>query len=90
MDRIARIFVAGGSTPVGQALLERLRADGFRRLVGAPPDEPDLTDAGRVAAFFAWEHPQYVFLTAGRSGGIGANRDRPADLMLTICWSPPT
>jgi GDP-L-fucose synthase len=78
----APIFVAGGSTPVGRALLERLRVEGFRRLIGAPPDEPDLTDAGRVAAFFAWERPRYVFLAAGRSGGIGANRDRPADLML--------
>ena len=82
MDQNARIYVAGGSTPIGRALLERLRAEGFRRIVGAPPDEADLTDAGRVASFFAWERPQYVFLAAGRSGGIGANRDRPADLML--------
>jgi len=82
VDQNSRIFVAGGSTPLGRALLERLRADGSHCIVGAPPDEPDLTDAGRVAAFFEWERPQYVFLTAGRSGGIGANRDRPADLML--------
>ena len=82
MEQNARIFVAGGSTLIGRALLERLRAGGFRRVVGAPPDEPDLTDAGRVAAFFAWQRPQYVFLTAGRSGGIGANRDRPAELMI--------
>lgn len=82
MDLNARIFVAGGSTPIGKALLERLRAEGFGRIVGAPPNEPDLTDAGRVAAFFAWECPQYVFLAAGKSGGIGANRDQPADLMI--------
>ena len=82
MDLSARIFVAGGSTPLGRALLERLRAAGFRRLVGVPPHEPDLTDAARTAAFFSWERPEYVFLTAGKSGGIGANRSRPADLML--------
>ncbi len=63
-------------------MLERLRAEGCRRLVGVPPDEPDLTDAGRVAAFFAWARPQYVFLAAGKSGGIGANQSRPAELML--------
>ena len=82
MDRNASIFVAGGTTPIGCALLERLRAEGCRRLVGVPPDEPDLTDAGRVAAFFAWARPQYVFLAAGKSGGIGANQSRPAELML--------
>jgi GDP-L-fucose synthase len=82
MDLNASIFVAGGTTPIGRALLERLRADGHRRLVGVPPEEPDLTDAGRVAAFFAWARPQYVFLAAGKSGGIGVNQSRPADLML--------
>ena len=82
MDLNASIFVAGGTTPIGRALLERLRAEGYRRLVGVPPDEPDLTDAGRVAAFFSWARPQYVFLAAGKSGGIGANQNRPADLML--------
>jgi len=82
MDLNASIFVAGGTTPIGRALLARLRADGYRRLVGVPPGEPDLIDAGRVAAFFAWARPQYVFLAAGKSGGIGANQSRPADLML--------
>jgi GDP-L-fucose synthase len=82
MDLNSPLFVAGGTTPLGRALLERLRADGHRRIVGAPPEEPDLTDAGRVAAFFAWARPQYVFLAAGKSGGIGANQSRPADFML--------
>ncbi len=82
MNRNSSVFVAGGTTPIGRALLERLCADGFYRLVGVPPDEPDLTDAGRVAAFFSWARPQYVFLVAGKSGGIGANQSRPADLML--------
>jgi GDP-L-fucose synthase len=82
VDQSARIFVAGGRTPVGRALLEHLRGAGFGNVVGAPPDEPALTRAGRVAAFFARENPEYVFLAAGRSGGIGLNRRRPADLML--------
>ena len=51
----------------------------------------DLTDAGRVAAFFAWARPEYVFLAAGESGGIAANRDCPADLMLdNLLVQPPT
>jgi GDP-L-fucose synthase len=78
----ACIYVAGGATLVGAALLERLRDAGYRRLAGVPPDEPDLTDARQVEDFFAEARPEYVFLAAGKSGGIRANQTRPAELML--------
>jgi GDP-L-fucose synthase len=81
VDPSSRIYVAGGSTLLGAALLERLRQAGQTRLVGTPPDEPDLTCPRQVEAFFAAERPEYVFLTAGRSGGIRANVAYPADLM---------
>jgi GDP-L-fucose synthase len=77
----SRIYVAGGDTLVGAALRERLRAVGHTRLLGQPPDEPDLTDAAEVEAFFAAAKPEYVFLTAGPSGGIRANQAYPAQLM---------
>lgn len=67
---------------MGRALLRALPRAGYRRIVGAPPREPDLTDARAVDAFFAGERPDYVFLVAGKSGGILANRRIPADLML--------
>jgi GDP-L-fucose synthase len=82
MNPTSRIYVAGGETLIGAALLERLRAAGCRRLVGVPPDEPDLTDARQVEDFFDDARPEYVFLAAGKSGGIALNRARPADLML--------
>jgi GDP-L-fucose synthase len=83
MNHHSRIYVAGGGdTLIGAALLERLRAEGYANLVGVPPDEPDLTFAGSVEAFFAQARPEYVFLTAGKSGGIGFNQARPAELML--------
>jgi GDP-L-fucose synthase len=82
LNRKARIFVAGGDTLIGGALLERLRACGYQEIVGTPPDEPDLTVAGQVEDLFVRERPDYVFLVAGRSGGIHANQVRPAELML--------
>jgi GDP-L-fucose synthase len=75
----SRVFVAGGSTLLGAAILDRLR-DGGCNLVDA--DEPDPTDAAQVEDFFAEYRPEYVFVAAGRSGGIGLNRESPADLML--------
>src|SRR5262249_25739199 len=82
MNTAARVFVAGGETLVGAALLEVLPDRGFTNLVGVGNDEPDLTDADEVELFFADARPEYVFLVAGKSGGIGLNRSRPAELML--------
>jgi GDP-L-fucose synthase len=82
VNRTARIYVAGGETLAGAALLKRLRAAGYRNLVGTPPDEPDLTLAGQVEDFFGEARPEYVFLVAGKSGGIELNRKCPAELML--------
>jgi GDP-L-fucose synthase len=77
----ARVYVAGGDTMLGTALRDRLRAAGYGNLVGTPPGEPDLADARQVEDFFAEARPEYVFLAGGASGGIEANRARPAELM---------
>src|SRR5437868_636372 len=82
MNGQERIYVAGGDTLLGAALVQRLRAEGCSNLVGVPPDEPDLTSAGQVEDFFGEHRPEYVFFAAGRSGGIGLNVARPAELML--------
>ena len=82
MNADARVFVAGGGTLIGAAILDALRERGHTRLVGVGADEPDHTDPSAVRAFFAAERPEYVVLAAGRSGGIGLNREKPADLML--------
>ena len=82
MNRGSRIYVAGGNTLPGAALLELLPEHGFENLVGVGPDEPHLTDPTEVDLFFSDSRPEYVFLVGGESGGIGLNRSRPADLML--------
>ena len=81
MNRDARIFVAGGDTLPGRALIDLLRAEGFTNLVGAGADEPNPTRPAAVESFFAATKPEVVFLCAGKSGGIGLNRSRPVELM---------
>lgn len=81
MQEGSRIYVAGGNTLIGSALRERLHAEGFRHLVGEPPDEPNLDCPRQVEDFFAAERPEYVVLAAGASGGIHANQTYPARLM---------
>ena len=81
MKRDTRVFVAGGDTLPGRALLDLLRAEGFANVAGSGTAEPDLTDARATEAFFADARPECVFLCAGKSGGIGLNRAAPVELM---------
>ncbi len=67
---------------LGAAICRQLQQHGYTHLVGLPGHEPDLADKPSVDRFFADEAPEYVFIAAGRSGGIEANRKYPADLML--------
>ena len=66
MNRDSRIFVAGGDSLLGAALLDRLRAEKYSRLVGVGTEEPDLTNPGQVEDFFAEE------LAKRRSGAARA------------------
>ncbi len=82
MERHARIYVAGNTTVIGSAIVRALHDRGCANLAGLGDREPDLTNSTEVDAFFARHRPQYVFVAAGKSGGIQANRERGAELML--------
>jgi GDP-L-fucose synthase len=82
LDRTSRIYVAGGDTLLGAALRKQLYGGGYKSLFAEPPHEPDLTSAAEVDDFFREVRPEYVFLVAGKSGGIQLNQHRPAELML--------
>jgi GDP-L-fucose synthase len=81
MDKTSRIYIAGYRGLVGSALVRYLRAQGFDNLLLRSHREMDLTSKQEVDAFFAAEHPQYVFMAAARVGGIFANSRYPADFI---------
>lgn len=81
MEKHAKIYVAGGETLLGAAILDELEGQGYTNLVGRSEKGPELTDATQVDDFFARTVPEYVFLAAGKSGGIGANQKYPAELI---------
>ncbi len=82
MEKNSKIYVAGSQTFIGAAILRELKRQEYSNIVGMPGEEPDLTDPSQVDSFFKKEHPEYVFLAAGKSGGIEANQKYPADLMI--------
>jgi GDP-L-fucose synthase len=82
VNRTNRIYVAGSETLIGKALLRQLKAGGYVNVIDTASTESDPSDGATVEAYFAAMKPEYVFLAAGQSGGIGANQKYPADLML--------
>ncbi len=74
------VFIAGGETLIGRALVRAFERTGAR--VSAPSrEELPLTDAAAVHTFFAAARPRRVVVAGGKSGGIGLNQRMPADLM---------
>lgn len=82
MDKQAKIYVAGAQTLIGSAIARQLQQQGYDNILPQAAPEPELTDAVEVDRFFAEHQPEYVFLAAGKSGGIQANQKYPATLML--------
>jgi GDP-L-fucose synthase len=77
----SRIYVAGHTGLVGSALLRALQNRGYENVLVVKRSVVDLRDRAEVRAFFARTSPEYVFAAAATVGGIGANIERPADMI---------
>ncbi len=81
IDKEAKIYVVGGDTLIGAAIIRQLKKEEFVNVVVETEARLDLTDASQIDKFFRGNCPEYVFLAAGKSGGIMANVRYPAELM---------
>src|SRR5262245_49652589 len=77
-----RVLVTGGSGFLGRAVLARLADRGPAEVIAPRSAEYDLRRADEAARLFEDAQPDVVIHLAARVGGIGANRERPADLYL--------
>lgn len=75
------IFVAGHRGMVGSAIIRRLQALGYTRIVTAGRDTLNLLDQQAVQAFFQEHKIDQVYLAAAKVGGIQANNTYPADFI---------
>ena len=81
MDQHARIFVTGHRGMVGSAIVRRLQAGGYGKLLLRTHAELDLLDQRAVHAFLAEHKPDYIFIAAAKVGGIQANNQYRADFL---------
>ena len=81
MEKNAKIYVAGHRGLVGSAIIRNLTSKGYINILTRTHAELDLCNQNKVEDFFSKEKPDYVFLSAAKVGGIGANSTYPADFI---------
>ncbi len=73
MNKADKIYIAGHTGLVGSAVLRKLLQEGYENIITATHKQLDLRDQAKVNEFFAIHRFGYVFLCAGKVGGIMAN-----------------
>jgi GDP-L-fucose synthase len=73
------IVVTGGTGFVGHHLNLALRKLNAKKIFSVGSKDYDLTKEAAVSKLFQETKPNIVFHLAGLNGGIGANKERPAD-----------
>jgi len=81
MQPDSKIFVAGHTGMVGSALCRHLVSRGYSNLIYRSSDSLDLRNQAKTNLFFESEKPDFVFLAAGKVGGINANNTYRAEFI---------
>lgn len=82
MVKSSKVYVAGADTLTGAGILFALKSQGYSHVIDEADAALNLRDYASVDFFFSKNLPEYVFLAAGKSGGIAANQKYPAELMI--------
>lgn len=81
MQKDSKIFLSGHRGLVGSAILKVLNNKNYSNIITKTHQELDLTNSKETENFFKSNTPEYVFLTAAKVGGIGANNTYRADFI---------
>lgn len=81
MKKDAAVFVAGHRGMVGSAVVRKLQAEGFTKILTRSRAEVNLLDRAAVRAFFEAERPEIVVDAAAKVGGIVANYEKPVEFL---------
>lgn len=80
-DKNSKIYIAGHNGMVGSSIHRKLKNEGYHNFVIKSSSQLDLRNQLKVASFFEEEKPQFVFLAAGKVGGIEANNTYRAEFL---------
>ena len=81
IDNTDLIFVAGASGIVGSAIVRGLKLKNYKKILKPSSSELDLRNQNDVESYLKENKPDYIFLCAGKVGGIKANNDYKAEFL---------
>jgi GDP-L-fucose synthase len=81
INKFSKIYIAGHRGMVGSSILRILKKEGYNNIILKTSAELDLRNQQKVADFFEFEKPEYVFLAAAKVGGIIANNTLRAEFI---------
>ena len=81
MNKNNKIYVVGHKGMIGSSLLKELKNRGYTNTITKESAELDLRDKSKTIDFIERTQPEYVFLIAGKVGGIQANINNPASFL---------
>ena len=73
MNKNSSIFLAGHKGLVGSAVLDKLRKQGFKKIIVIDKKKIDLRDYKKLSKYFKNKNIDYMIMAAARAGGILAN-----------------
>ena len=76
-----KIFVAGHKGLVGSAIIRKLKANGYLKIITVNKKKLDLTDQKKVFLFLKKNKPKFIFLAAAKVGGIYYNKNYKAEFI---------
>lgn len=82
MKNSDKIYIAGHNGLVGSAIVRALQNKGYTNLIYKSSKELDLRNQAAVDNFIDQERPQFIFLSAGKVGGIVANNTYRAEFLF--------
>jgi GDP-L-fucose synthase len=77
-NKESKIYVAGHTGLIGSALMRVLEREGYKNIITRTHEVLDLTCYDAVESFFRENRPEFIFLCAGKVGGIIGNKTNPA------------
>ena len=77
----SKIYVAGHTGLLGSALIKALNEDGYKNIITKSHKKLELTDKLAVENFFKENEIDFIFLCAGKVGGIIGNKTNPASYL---------
>ena len=82
MKKNDAIFIAGHNGLVGNAVLNKLKHNGFKNLILVNRKKLDLRNFEKVDRYFKNKKIDYMIMAAARAGGIIANNTNQKDFFL--------